>query len=113
MKFIEIRCDQCAADLTYTGNAEDWRLSLAPQAKDSFRAGAVTTVAMARHLDREHHFCSIGCLAAWMAEKNPNALQQYERQQKHRAWLKDREASAPHIDDSYAKFGFSSKPKDG
>ena len=88
-----ITCDQCGHDLTYTGNCEDCRLvlgseSLAPwYLKEGKRGGVLTSMAIAPPVDRKYIFCGIGCLAAWLAERHPSALSEYERLMKHRAWL--------------------------
>jgi hypothetical protein len=89
----EIKCDACEADLTYTGNCEDWRLVLGVQSKspwyerDGLSGGAVTSAAIPRPIPRTVHFCGVGCLHEWLTREYPGAADAYTRRRKHQAWL--------------------------
>ncbi len=85
----EVLCDQCEADLTYTGNCVDYRLALLNQ-NIPLKGDFATSMALYPCIKRDAYFCSIGCLAAWLTATYPNAMQEYERQEKHRAWLKEK-----------------------
>ena len=62
----QITCDGCDADLTYTGNCEDYRLVLGNENKPTFPgAGAVTAMGIYPPIDRTHHFCDLRCLDYW------------------------------------------------
>jgi hypothetical protein len=88
----KVTCDQCAHDLTYTGNCEDWRLVLDYEAQE-FCGGAVTSMAISPPLNRAYIFCGLGCLASWLATKHPTAIESYDRLMKHRAsQVRDRDA---------------------
>lgn len=68
----EVLCDGCGADLTTTGNSEDWRLALVSQAKmpwyiaEGMRSGAVTDLAIAQPIQGDKHFCGLRCLRSWL-----------------------------------------------
>lgn len=91
-KSVQIVCDQCDRDLATTSNCEDFRLALVNERIPS-QGGLVTMMLMHPAIKRDAYFCGVGCLAVWLAEHHPDALATYERQQKHRDWLKEREAS--------------------
>jgi hypothetical protein len=63
-----ITCDGCGADITYTGNSVDYRLSLNVQAMSS-RGGVVTDMMISPPLDGSRHFCGLPCLYAWSDER--------------------------------------------
>lgn len=66
MKTVEIKCDGCGHDLTYTGNCVDYRLILASEAKSTYPdAGAVTCMGISPSISRAHHFCGVDCLDHW------------------------------------------------
>lgn len=89
----KITCNQCGHDLTYTGNAVDYFLTLSPATKGhTSDTVAVTMVAMQPDIRGDHHFCGIGCLSVWLTEKHPNARATYDRVQKHRKWLAEKMA---------------------
>lgn len=70
MKKVEILCDQCQDDLTYTSNCDDYRLSLRSEAlehRDSTLP--VTLMAKFPDIEREHHFCGLTCLKRWVAAR--------------------------------------------
>jgi hypothetical protein len=67
-----VTCDACGADITSTGNCEDWRLVLDVQAKmpqyerDGKSGGAVTSMNLPRPIDGPLHFCDLKCLLEWV-----------------------------------------------
>lgn len=61
----KITCDQCDADLTYSGPIE-YRLVVGSQAKTpSPGVGAVTAIANYPPTQRTHHFCGWKCFDKW------------------------------------------------
>lgn len=71
----EVTCDQCGADLTATGNCEDWRLVLTYEGKQ-IRGGMVTAMAISPPVDRTYHFCGLKCLDAWRDAARDKAAKQ-------------------------------------
>lgn len=66
MQKIEINCDGCGHDLTYTGNCVDYRLVLGNESKPTYPgARAVTAMGISPPVDRAHHFCGLDCLDHW------------------------------------------------
>lgn len=86
---VEITCDQCGRDLTQSSNCIDYRLGLVNQRIPSM-GGFVTAMAAYPAIDHNAYFCGVPCCAAWLAANYPNALSDYEKQQRHRQWLNDR-----------------------
>ena len=70
MRQEQVTCDSCGRDLTTTGNAVGYRLVLASQPIPSIpsSSGTVTLVHVNPIIDREKHFCSTKCLAAWVIQ---------------------------------------------
>lgn len=74
---IEVFCDNCGTDLTYTGNCEDYRLVLGSQpkapwyVKEGRSGGAVTAMAIPDPMPLPRHFCKRACLKDWLAEERP------------------------------------------
>lgn len=64
---IEIRCDQCDKDLTYTTNSIDWRLALTNEAK-AIKPGiqVVTDMMIYPAIKHNSHFCGLNCLQKWI-----------------------------------------------
>lgn len=58
-------CDNCNADLTYTGNCEGYYLVLGNRSKRS-KGGFVTAMAIYPPVERTMCFCGLGCLKQWM-----------------------------------------------
>lgn len=88
MQTIEIKCDECEADLTYTGNCVDYRLVLAPE-NIAIRpgVGAVTAMGIYPDLKRPHHFCRLACLDRWRdRERHYNKL----RRERSDNWAEER-----------------------
>jgi hypothetical protein len=72
----KIECDECGADLTYTGNCEDYYLVLGNASK-GHRPGtyAVTSMAISPPLKQEHHFCGLKCMDQWRdRQRHKNGL---------------------------------------
>jgi hypothetical protein len=69
-----VKCDGCDADLTFTGNCEDWYLVLGNESKrpwyqeHGYAGGAVTSMAMYPPVNRTHHFCNLRCLDKWRSQ---------------------------------------------
>ena len=82
----KITCDQCGEDHTTTGNCVDYRLALESERVASW-GGAVTAMAKYPPVDRKYIFCGLYCLAAWMKDKMPGFLANYDRHMKHKKWL--------------------------
>lgn len=61
MKKVEIFCDNCERDITYTGNSVDWRVSLVNE-RIPPNDGCVTDMHIYPILDEDMHFCSHMCL---------------------------------------------------
>ena len=71
MKKTEVRCDSCDRDLTYTGNCEDYCISLSNESIRS-KDGVVTLMVMEPPLKSNAHFCGVGCLKTWINKEYPN-----------------------------------------
>lgn len=64
-KTTTVECDGCGADLTYTGNCEDYRLALLNQNIPS-RGGFVTMLGKYPSIkDGDKYFCGLKCLDQW------------------------------------------------
>lgn len=68
MRTTTILCDSCGNDLTYTGNCEDYYLTLASASKWQ-RGGSVTLMAISPPTDRDYTFCGLTCLDLWTARR--------------------------------------------
>lgn len=67
MKKVEVFCDNCGSDLTWTSNCEGWRLALINDPIPN-KGGLVTSMNVYPHLDKNCHFCSTSCLQKWVDE---------------------------------------------
>ncbi len=71
-KTVEIVCDKCGKDLSYTSNCEDYYLVVNSCSKSPWyhqqgmRGGAVTSMAISPPIDRPHYFCDLRCLEEWI-----------------------------------------------
>lgn len=65
---VKITCDDCGNDLTTTGNSEDYRLCLKPEAIPS-SGGIVTDLAAHPPIDKAAYFCDIPCFLRWVKKK--------------------------------------------
>jgi hypothetical protein len=65
MKTMKITCDRCEADLTTTGNCEDYRLALVNERVPS-RGGATTDMIVYPLINVDMHFCGLTCLTEWV-----------------------------------------------
>jgi hypothetical protein len=61
---IKVQCDYCNADLSDSGSRPDYRLVLAAEPIPS-TSSVIQSIHVLPPLDRRHHFCGTGCLAAW------------------------------------------------
>lgn len=71
-KEVKITCDQCGADLTTTGNCEDYRIALRNESIQS-RSGFVTVMGASPHLKSNAYFCGTRCLAKWVSANFPTS----------------------------------------
>ena len=94
METRTLTCDACGHDLRYTGYASEGYLALVPQYKShGSDTAAVFSMGIPADIKAAHHFCGIGCLAAWLGTKYPDAMNRYDRMMKKRQFLRDREAA--------------------
>lgn len=68
MRTVEITCDNCAKDLSWSTNSVDWRLSLQNQQIPS-HALAVTDMMIYPSIEADAHFCGLGCLQEWLGHQ--------------------------------------------
>lgn len=90
----EVRCDACGHDLTTRSNSVDYRLVLDYESKPGYGSGVYTDMMIYPPIDREHHFCSMGCLARWIEPQMAPLLEQQAKRDKRRAIMEAREAEA-------------------
>ena len=65
-KNLEMICDGCGIDVTYTGNRVGYRLALKVEARPMHPELRVfTLMGVFPPLGRDHYFCNLGCLARW------------------------------------------------
>jgi hypothetical protein len=87
----EIKCDACGADLTYTGNCEDYYLvlsnaAMAPwYAKEGYRGGAVTAMAVSPAIKQTQHFCGLHCLDRWRDREKYRAKLWHDWREQYRS----------------------------
>ena len=94
MKKTEVTCDQCGADLTYTGNCEDFRIVLGNEGVPIAPGiGAVTAMAICPPLKGTSHFCGVNCLGKWVSDTFPDAAAGYDKQMRRREQLAERMAA--------------------
>ena len=73
----KVTCDKCGANITTTGNREEYRLTLDYEpmmpwyAWNGAHGGAVTDMVAALPIARKHHFCDMTCLREWAASVTP------------------------------------------
>lgn len=65
MQTLKIECDSCNGDLTTTTNCVGYRLALKTERIPTL-GGYVTLAHIAPYLDRDYHFCGVGCLTEWI-----------------------------------------------
>lgn len=79
-KIVQITCDGCGEDLTYTGNCEDYYLVVSYSSKvplyvkEGLPGGVVTAVAIAPPIKCNHYFCDLRCLDHWSDRRRHVAL---------------------------------------
>lgn len=65
----KITCDACNKDLTYTGNCEDYRISVKNEHIPSRRdMAAVTLMAISPPLKGNMYFCGVSCIKKYFLE---------------------------------------------
>lgn len=66
-EIVEVNCDGCGADLSFTANSEDWRLALIVQPKSPRYnpSRTATLMSIKPPLTSTKHFCSLLCLDTW------------------------------------------------
>lgn len=62
-----VTCDGCGKDITTTGNCVDYRLALVVESIPCGR-NMVTLLHVTPPLNRDHHFCGVGCLKNWITK---------------------------------------------
>lgn len=73
MKQSKVTCDNCNADLSDAGPRPEYRLVLdAERIPNSGRLLYAVYVVPA--VDRQHHFCGLGCLSKWIEKKRNETL---------------------------------------
>jgi hypothetical protein len=65
MRTERVVCDYCERDLTSVGMVEEYRLSLTIEQIPPMRRGGILG-GPTPPITREHHFCTIKCLAGWV-----------------------------------------------
>lgn len=97
-KTVEVHCDKCGEDITYTGNSVDYRIVLGSESptpwymKEGKSGGAMTDMMIYDPFPKTMHFCNETCLAMWALGKYPHAQEAWDKQMKHRAWLESTHA---------------------
>lgn len=70
MRKLEITCDNCGKDLTYTGNCEDYYLSLDNVSKRREPGTQVVTMmGISPPIQRSMDFCGVECLLEKLSPK--------------------------------------------
>src|SRR4051812_24114814 len=83
-------CDGCGADISTTGNMEDYCLLLSTYSPPPWfslepggRGGALTCMAVRPAIDDDRHFCnSLDCLRAWLAGPDDVAARTKRREER-------------------------------
>ena len=75
MRKTVTRCDDCDASLSQYSNYEAWGLTLYAtnfqvQPADNRHMEVIKTD---RPIEREHHFCGLGCLESWLMKQEDDA----------------------------------------
>ena len=72
MQTVTTKCDYCGADISHTDLPMSWRLTLTTEPvrrRPGTNASLGNSDPVDVPLDRPHHFCGLGCLADWLAER--------------------------------------------
>lgn len=73
MKKVEITCDHCGDDITYTSHEFQQRIVVENQRMPLYPDSSTCTAMRSYSgLEQTRHFCDLGCLFAW-AESNRTA----------------------------------------
>lgn len=62
----EVKCSNCATDLSYTGNSIDYRIVLKSEEVPASPGQAVTDIMIHPQLKKDEHFCGTQCLTLWV-----------------------------------------------
>lgn len=89
-KISPVICDGCEADITTTGNGEDYRLVLGTESPMPWfvaqgeRYGCMTSMAIRPALSETKHFCnSLDCLKAWLEGPEAVAARKARREERN------------------------------
>lgn len=96
-------CDGCGADISTTGNMEDFRLSLHTYSPPPWfsrepgrRGGALTCMAIRPAIDAEKHFCNtLECLRAWLGGEDAIAARKAAREEREAKFAIPRGTPSP------------------
>lgn len=67
MKNTQVHCDECGADITYTGNCDGFRVVLSSEAmQHEPGCNVVTDVYVTPQFPQPRHFCGEKCLVRWI-----------------------------------------------
>lgn len=69
MQTIEIKCDQCGADLSDAGAMPSYRLHLHPEPIPNSGNEMYAVMVFPPMDGKSAHFCGIRCLKTWLIEK--------------------------------------------
>ena len=86
-------CDACGQQLSDAGAMPTYAMALSPFSVPN-SGGVVFGVAVLPPIRDSVYVCSIGCLWKWLSDAHPDAAKQFEKQQRHRAWLAEKDAEA-------------------
>ena len=70
MRVETVTCDNCGRDISATANCVDYRLALVVERLPA-RSDYVTSMMLYPPIDRDAHFCGLGCLTKWIGRKSP------------------------------------------
>ena len=71
-KTVQVTCDGCGNDLTYTANCEDFRLALVNE-RVPLPPGDGVAYSMGAYpaIKTDAHFCGVECLRSWLDSEYP------------------------------------------
>lgn len=75
-KEYKITCDSCGRDLTYTGNAVDYRLALKSENIANYSDSYAVTAMISPPIEQDAYFCSMHCLTKWVIGTYPDTVRQ-------------------------------------
>jgi hypothetical protein len=65
MRETTVTCDACGRDISTTTNCVDFRLALTTERLPA-ESDVVTLMHISQPIGRDHHFCGVRCLTAWV-----------------------------------------------